>query len=187
MSSRKEILLDEILDYLLENGVASLSLRPLADALGTSPRMLLFYFKSKEGLLREAMQRINHQLQQKLAALSGSRPQRKNVAPLKLFWEWATRNENLPYFRLLYEVQITAILNPADYADALRQASLDWRRLALQSMSNSLRDPVLADLCIAIFDGLLLECIVTGERRRLTAALDRFVILLRETRTKSAK
>lgn len=186
MSSRKEILLDEILNYLLKNGTASLSLRPLAEDLRTSPRMLLFYFTSKEGLLREAMQEINNRLQQKLKAFSPSRVRKRNVAPIKLFWEWATRKENLPYFRLLYEVQITASLNPSAYADLLRQGSRDWRGLSLHSMSSSLREPVLADLSVAVFDGLMLEYIVTGDWRRLSATLDRFIHVLRQG-TKSTK
>lgn len=59
MSSRKQELLDAALAYLLEHGVANASLRPLAEALGTSPRMLIFHFKSKEGLLRDVFEALN--------------------------------------------------------------------------------------------------------------------------------
>jgi AcrR family transcriptional regulator len=179
MSSRKEELLEEVVQYLLENGVASLSLRPLAQSLGTSPRMLLFHFKSKEGLLREVIQEVNQRLQSKLEGMAYPQAdQTKNA--LSLFWQWATRKDTMPYFRLLYEAQIVATLNPEEYAAVFRQSSMEWRKLALRSMSPSLREPALADLCVAVFDGLLLECILSGERRRLTAALDRFIAMLRK-------
>ena len=37
-------LLDKVVDYILSNGLADLSLRPLATAIDTSPRMLLYFF-----------------------------------------------------------------------------------------------------------------------------------------------
>ena len=44
-------LLERIVDYVMANGLSDLSLRPLADAVGTSPRVLLYYFTSKEELI----------------------------------------------------------------------------------------------------------------------------------------
>ncbi len=41
-------LLNTIVAYVLKHGVATLSLRPLAKAVGSSPRVLLYYFGSKE-------------------------------------------------------------------------------------------------------------------------------------------
>jgi AcrR family transcriptional regulator len=51
-------LLDEIVEYILDHGLASLSLRPLAAALKTSPQMLLYFFGSKEELISEVLVRI---------------------------------------------------------------------------------------------------------------------------------
>ena len=51
---RRVKLLDEVADYILSNGLADLSLRPLATAINTSPRMLLYFFGSKERLIAEA-------------------------------------------------------------------------------------------------------------------------------------
>jgi AcrR family transcriptional regulator len=55
---RRAELLDEAADYILSNGLADLSLRPLAVAINTSPRMLLYFFDSKERLIAEALARI---------------------------------------------------------------------------------------------------------------------------------
>lgn len=51
-------LLDAIVAYIAKNGVAELSLRPLAKAVGSSPRVLLYYFGSKEDLLAQAIKRL---------------------------------------------------------------------------------------------------------------------------------
>jgi len=178
MSSRKAQLLDGALRYLCKHGVANVSLRPLAAELGTSARILMFHFKSKEGLLQEVIQELNLRLQGSLATLAQPPPPAKRVAPLRLFWDWATRAENLPYLRLLYEVQVIAVQNPQTYGAYLEKAASDWHDIALESMSDSLKSSSLATLCIAVFDGLMLELMAGGERRRLTRALDEFIQIM---------
>src|SRR5689334_13292964 len=52
---RRQELRDALGDYVLAEGLADMSLRPLAAALGTSPRMLLYHFESKERLVSEGL------------------------------------------------------------------------------------------------------------------------------------
>src|SRR5665213_1547240 len=54
---RRAALLERITDYVAANGLSALSLRPLADAVESSPRVLLYYFTSKEDLIGERPQR----------------------------------------------------------------------------------------------------------------------------------
>lgn len=56
-SARRAELLALAYDYVLERGLAGPSLRPLAAATGTSPRVLLYLLDSKEGLVRELLAR----------------------------------------------------------------------------------------------------------------------------------
>ena len=44
-------LLVAIVDYVLAHGIADLSLRPLAAAVGVTPRTLLYHFGSKDELV----------------------------------------------------------------------------------------------------------------------------------------
>jgi AcrR family transcriptional regulator len=175
MSTRKEELLNGILAYLLEHGLANASLRPMAAQLGTSPRILMFHFGSKERLLQKVIEEIQARLQSSFVRMN--KPGRKTVRPLKRFWSWATQKENLPYLRLLYEAHIIAAQNPKVYGPYLQKASRDWQSVVLPALSESLRSEAMATLCIAVFDGLLLEMIMTGERSRLTRALDKFIAL----------
>lgn len=175
MSTRKEELCDAALAYLLEHGMASVSLRPMAAQLGTSPRILMFHFKSKERLLQDVMEELQRRLQSSFVGISKSG--RETGPPIKRFWTWATKKRNLPYLRLLYEAQIIAAQNPEVYGPYLQKVSRDWQDIVLQALSRSLRSEDLVTLCIAVFDGLLLEMIMTGERSRLTGALDNFIFL----------
>jgi AcrR family transcriptional regulator len=177
MSSRKAELLDAALKYLTKHGVANASLRPMAAELGTSPRILMFHFRSKEGLLQDAFEELQSRLQASLRAMASSDSASSRVPPLRRFWQWATSKENFPYFCLLYEAQIVALQNPKEYARYLRKASSDWQAAAFDLMSPSLKSRALASLCIAVFDGLMLELMSGGDKRRLTEALDLFIAM----------
>ena len=120
MSERKDELRAGAIRYLLENGVADLSLRPLAAALGTSARLLLFHFKSKEGLLEDVLSEVQSRLRDSFVSIASSDPPERRHPPMKAFWLWATDKRNLPYLRLMYEVHFIAVQNPRVYARYLR-------------------------------------------------------------------
>lgn len=177
MSSRKIELLDASLRYLVEHGVANASLRPMAAAVGTSPRILMFHFKSKEGLLQDVFEELNSRLQTSLRTMAATGFNPSRVPPLKRFWQWATSKENFPYFRLLYEAQIVALQNPKEYGRYLQKASGDWQAATFDLMSPSLKSKAMASLCIAVFDGLMLERMGGGDLPRLTESLDLFIAM----------
>ena len=56
-SARREELLDRAYRYVTERGLSAMSLRPLATEIGSSPRVLLFLFGSKDGLVRALLAR----------------------------------------------------------------------------------------------------------------------------------
>lgn len=184
-SNRKEQLRDAALAYLVEHGLTGVSLRPMAARLGTSARILMFHFKSKEGLMTEVMEELHARLQASFLKLSETADpdfSDQRVPPLKRFWLWARDKKNFLYLRLLYESQIVAARNGKQYGRHLKKASTDWQRLVFQKLSESVRSQELATLCIAVFDGLFLELIVTGDRLRLTRAMDYFIAIARRSR-----
>jgi len=176
MASRKAQLRSAAVDYLVEHGVADLSLRPMAAAIGTSARLLIFHFASKERLLLEVLGEVQRRLQASFVSMVKAAPGR--AQPIRVFWLWATRAENLPYLRLLYEVQIIAIQNPKVFGRYLGKAATEWLGLAEGALAASIRSRVMATLCIAVFDGLFLELLSTGDRVRTTRALDRFIAIV---------
>ncbi len=181
MKSRKEILIDELVGYLLGHGLSDLSLRPLAEALGTSARLLIYHFGSKEGLLTEVLDSMQTRLRQSFSSLVEQRAD-PSERPLKLFWDWAIARKNYPHLKLLYELQILAVQNPVAYGQYLQRNNSNWSVLIGTSLPEAERTPAMVTLLGAVFDGLFLELMSTGDRKRTTQAVLQFIRLVDEAR-----
>ena len=150
-------------DYVLERGLADLSLRPLASALGTSTRMLLYDFGSKEQLVHEILAEIRRREESLLGA---------EVRSLDDVWHWISAPEREPFLRLFFEIYVGAL--GSEEAEPLVR---DW----LEFLRTSWRPPVdeaTATLMVAVVRGLLLDRLATGDRERTDRALARFVELV---------
>src|SRR5579871_5379879 len=69
-SAARAALLDAVIDHLATHGVGDLSLRPLAEGVGTSHRMLLYHFGSKEQLLVAVVDEVEARQRAVLAELA---------------------------------------------------------------------------------------------------------------------
>ncbi len=134
----------------------------------------MFHFKSKEGLLQDVLAELHMRVVLSLRKMHAE-PAADRGPLLERFWEWATSKKNLPLLRLLYETQIVALQNPTEYGRYLKEISTDWQAVALETLSAPLQTEAAASLCVAVFDGLFLELMATGERARLTRALKEFI------------
>ena len=174
ITTTRNQLLEKCLAYFLRHGVANLSLRPLAAAVGTSARMLLHYFGSKEALIAEVMGQVQARLQaafQDLAANHGAGG-RDNL--LQDFWDVLSARPNQPALRLLFEVQMLALQNPKRYRRYLTRSSATWRELIERALPSRQKSAVPATLYTAVIDGLLLELLSTGDLKRTSRALTLF-------------
>src|SRR3954449_1129701 len=86
--ARRQALLAAAGDHVLEHGMADLSLRPLAAALGTSPRMLLYHFGSKEQLVADVLAAARIRQAKLTAAWSAQQPELSPAQLLRRFWSW---------------------------------------------------------------------------------------------------
>jgi AcrR family transcriptional regulator len=180
MSERRDALIDRALGYFLERGVAGLSLRPLAAEIGTSARLLVYHFGSKDGLVTAVMSEVQARMQRSFTELAAGPRRRQPAGAMQAFWAWMILPANLRYLRLLVEVQVLAIQHPSRYAHYLEGTSSAWLELIERSLPPSKARRALATLCTAVIDGLLLEYLSTGDRRRTTEALRAFAVLLAE-------
>jgi len=172
-------LLENLIAYLVKRGVADVSLRPMAAAVGTSARLLIFHFGTKEQLLLEVLDEMQARLQRSLSHLSDeSRPPRS--APLRLFWDWAMKEANFAQLRVLYQLHILAAQDHKTYGRYLKRNSLNWLESVQALLKPSQRSPALATLIVAVFDGLFIEVMSTGDRRRASAAIDDFIAMARK-------
>jgi AcrR family transcriptional regulator len=175
MTTRKQELLDRLLAYLLRRGPVGLSLRPMAAEVGTSARLLIFHFGSREKLLREVLGELQRRFQASFAALRAHPHGRGPL--LKSLWAWALEKENFDRLRLLYAIHILAVQEPRLYGRSLRRTSRTWLELVQEALPRTRRNRAFATLVTAVFDGLFLEVMTTGDRRRTTAALEAFLRL----------
>ena len=161
---RRAAVLAGAADYVLARGLAGLSLRPLAKALGTSTRMLLYDFGSKEQLIHEILAEIRRREESLLEA---------EVHTLDDVWRWIAAPEREPFLRLFFEMYVGA-LGRKEAEPLVR----DW----LEFLRTSWRPPVdegTATLMVAVVRGLLLDRLATGDRDRTDSALHRFAELTR--------
>src|ERR1700726_3449107 len=100
-------LLDRAVEYVYERGIASLSLRPLAEALGVSPGILLYHFGSKENLVVELLRRAGDR-QRALFDRMRNGEEQSGAEICAQVWRILSEPKSLPLFKLFFEVYALA-------------------------------------------------------------------------------
>jgi AcrR family transcriptional regulator len=178
---RRAKLLDKVANYILSSGLADLSLRPLATAVNTSPRMLLYFFGSKERLIAEALAhiRIREQLDFRRAVSRSSSADREGLL-LREWKSWSSpRREK--YLRLFFEVYGLALQNRERFPGFLEGAVGEWLPLVERAFAVAVareHAQALATFALAAVRGLQLDLLATGQRSRTEAAFQEMLRLL---------
>ncbi len=177
---RRADLLERIADYIAENGLADLSLRPLADAVESSPRVLLYYFASKENLIAEVLAHLRARQRAMFATL----PRDAATYDVTVRGAWAIMSapQHERVFRLFFEIYGLALQSPERYGDFLRGAVDDWiAYLAAGKIDEgySKRDArAIATMLLSGYRGFLLDLLATGDRARINRAVDLWILSL---------
>src|SRR4029079_2006048 len=108
-ASPKELLLRAAMDYVAEHGVSDLSLRQLAAALGTSHRMLIYHFGSREGLLIEVIRTVEQQQRDALAQMLAHPDAGSPEETMRRMWKRVADPALWPNERLFFEVYAQAL------------------------------------------------------------------------------
>ena len=178
-SPRRDELLELAYRYALEHGVGDLSLRPLAAAVGSSPRVLLFLFGSKAGLLQALLARARRDelelLERARAAGTGEGDLPGVVSQL---WDWLAAEEHRALLKLWMEGYARSLIDPdGPWAGFARATVADW--LALLGETSG--DAAEHTLMLAVLRGALLDLLATGDVQRVNDAMSRQLELLRRT------
>jgi AcrR family transcriptional regulator len=174
---RRVSLLDDVVRYLAEHGLANVSLRPLADSLGVSVNALVHHFGSKDDLIVAALRR-SERVQQAIEDRWLERnPGMSQADLLRAWWRWITASShNLAIVRL----GIEAAALDATVTGLPRRVRGDqiglWRqqietRLVREGVPPEVAT-VEASLAKAMFTGLVVDLMATGQKARLTRALE---------------
>jgi AcrR family transcriptional regulator len=170
-------LLDAVVRYLAEHGLANVSLRPMARQLGVSVNALVHHFGSKDDLIVAALRRTETVQKEVEAQWLERRPELSQADLLRAWWRWITATpQNLAVVRL----GIEAAALDATVTGLPRQVRGDqigiWRanieqRLLAEGVEQSTAT-IEASLAKAMFTGLVVDLLATGHRARLTRALE---------------
>ena len=156
--------------YVLEHGLTDLSLRPLATAVGSSPRVLLFLFDSKDELVAALLRRARAD---ELAVLDDVRGGGRHDLPgaVRAVWGWLADPAHRPLLVLWTQAYARSLTDPlGPWAGFARATVEDWLTLLGES------DPRCSEpgptLALAVLRGALLDLLATGEVERATAAVE---------------
>jgi AcrR family transcriptional regulator len=174
-------LLGAAVEYAAHHGIGDLSLRQLATALGTSHRMLVYHFGSKEGLLVAVVREVEARQRAFLADLQDDLP------PLELgraLWERLADPAMWPYEKLFFEVYSQALRSRPHTAAMLDGIVESWvAPIAELNVRNGVPPEearATARLGVAVTRGLLLDLLATGDQDGVRAAMERFLHLYQQ-------
>lgn len=171
--SRQDLLAAVIAD-LQRQGLGDRSLRDVAAAVGTSHRMLIHHFGSRQGLLTEVVDAVERDQKLFLASLQGDQ-----VQILTAMWQQLRDPRLWPNIRLFFECYTRAMNGEAPFSAMLPGAVDDWLDAAsafdvAQGMPvDEARARARAGL--ATFRGLLLDLVATGDQAGVDAAFEAFL------------
>lgn len=175
-SPRRDELLERAYRYALDHGVADLSLRPLAAAVGSSPRVLLFLFGSKAGLVQALLARARRD---ELALLDRARVAgaggRDPVAVASELWDWLAAEEHRALLKLWVEGYARSLIDSdGPWAGFAAATVADW----LELLGEVTGDAAEHTLILAVLRGGLLDLLATGDLQRVSAAVNRQFALM---------
>lgn len=168
---RRERVLAAATDYVLEHGLDDLSLRPLATALGTSPRMLLYDFDSKSELVRALVESVRARLARMAAAAYTDRSSSRAV--VEALWGWLIDPSHAGYVRLFAQLQVVAVNHP----EYRRQVGGPVPRKELQAATQASRAEIV--LIDSTLHALAIRRLGESEPEVVDAAFEAFLTTVR--------
>ncbi|GAB2607493.1 TetR family transcriptional regulator [Paractinoplanes abujensis] len=165
---RRDELLDKAYAYVRASGLSDMSLRPLAAAIGSSPRVLLFLFESKDGLIRALLARAR---EDELSALRGTLPHGAGAGAAGLaVWEWLADPGHASLLRLWAEAYARSLgATDGPWAGFAAETVADWLDVLARADPGS--SPAQRTAVLAVLRGALLDLLATGDVDRVTSGV----------------
>ncbi|MEU5092746.1 TetR/AcrR family transcriptional regulator [Streptomyces sp. NPDC021356] len=167
----RERLLDACADHALAHGLPD-RLEPLATATGTSARMLIYHFGTRDALLRAVLGRARQRQLDTFGDLLRVRPGEPYTATLERAWISITGPDGQPYLRMFGQLRESA--EQQLWPGFRRTATTDWLG-PLEEGLRSIGRPDLATLVLAVIRGLLMDLDATGDTTRTDRAIREFL------------
>jgi AcrR family transcriptional regulator len=176
----RERLLAKAIAFIAQRGLSDLSLRELAAAIGTSHRMLIHHFGSKEGLWVEVIRAVEAQQRDALAEIVPD-PTADLAEAMRVWWRHISDPSLWPNERLFFEIYGQALQGRPGTTELLDGIVDSWLEPAIEiNMAYGMDEPTaraMGRLGIAVTRGLLLDLLATGDREGVDAALEAWIAL----------
>ena len=121
--SRRETLLDQVTDHVLQHGLIGLTLRPVAAAIGTSDRMLLYHFHSRDELVAAVVARASDRgvaEVESLPAVDGVR------AAVNSLWQTFLTEPLRGFLDVYCQAAATGLIGREPYLSVVRESNDRW-------------------------------------------------------------
>jgi AcrR family transcriptional regulator len=177
-SARRAELLELAYQYAVSRGRADLSLRPLARAIGSSPRVLLYLFGSKDGLVRALLGRARQDELALLESTRGGTGAGGITAAAGRIWAWLADDAHRGLLTLWVDGYARSLAEPDGPWGGFAAATVrDWLGVLAAAQPAAHRDTAAGraerTLVLAVLRGALLDLLATGDAERTAAAVDR--------------
>jgi len=180
-SVTRATLLDAAVEFAAAHGLSDVSLRQMATALGTSHRMLIYHFGSKEGLLVNVVSEVERRQRESMTAL-GEDEALTPAESMRRMWRTLADSALWPLERLFFEVYGQALQGRPHMRSFLDDVVDSWldpaTALGVRSGLSKREARAWARLGLATTRGLLLDLLATGDRKGCDDAMEAFIASL---------
>jgi AcrR family transcriptional regulator len=166
-------LLDDVMEAVARLGLGNLSLRALARELDVSPRMLLYHFGSRDGLLDAVVAETSRRLAVAATTVGGTLPE-----IIRASWSWMTAPRQRGFQNVFYEVCALGARDESRRGVVASSLFVDWHALLVR---RGVADAQ-ATLLLATLHGLLLDLLLTGDRARIERAFVAMIATLHSSK-----
>jgi AcrR family transcriptional regulator len=175
--SARDRLLDSVIEHFTTEGLADQSLRRIAEAIGSSHRMLLYHFGSKDGLLVEVVRAVEARTHLQLASFDANAGGQTDEL-IRTMWAYLADPALGDFERLFFALYGRALQGDESIRPLLKNDIEHWldANVALSARWGVPADVARthARLGLAVTRGLLLDLLATGDRDGVEATLGVF-------------
>ena len=175
MTERRDDLLRRVVAAAADGGLARRSLRDLAAQVGTSHRMLIHHFGSRDGLVAAVVESVERDQNERLGELPADAAE-----AVRASWRRFSDPSLWPIERLFFECYARGAQGEPPF-DRLVPALVDQTLAAVSARADVGADEdgrAMARLGLAVIRGLLLDLVATGNRKATTRALELFASMV---------
>ncbi|BDA65884.1 TetR family transcriptional regulator [Rivularia sp. IAM M-261] len=167
---KKEELLEKCLNAAIETGSLDCSINVIAKRIGTSGRMLVYHFGSKQELEKQVISLLERRLRDKLWSFQVTEDGDILKALIQM-WKHFTSSDMHGLLKLTMELNQRAVQGDIETRQFLELEIQKW----LEALSQLLHDEDKALMLLHLFQGAVLDYLTTGSTQRGEQTIRNFI------------